>query len=157
MKQSFKTVLLLIILVTLFSCNKDDEVVVTNTEEWTAVVDQGAGEGFWELITYSDLTIKTNGYFTLSYEVDKEKIEVHCPFTVGIAEKNCTKIIYNASGTAFMTADSTNTSLFTIDTDGVYENSEGTGSYKITFANSSWPSQVLGTWRADQTGGHSGG
>ena len=157
MKQSFNTVLLVIILVTLFSCNKDDEVVVTDTEEWAAIVDQGSGEGLWEFITYSDHTIKANGYFTLSYEVDKEKVEVHCPFTDGIAEKDCSHIVYNASGTAFMTADSTKTSLFTIDTDGVYENGEGVGSYEITFANASWPSQVPGTWRADQTGGHSGG
>lgn len=126
----------------LLSCSKETTGPNQNpTEIWDIVIDNGIGNGTWELELLSDSTIVISGSWIFDYG---NNAEVSCDFVSSTFTFNNTDFMFNADGTAHHSGINQD-SDFILTVSGSINNGEGNGEYEIDFTQVEWES-LNGVW-----------
>jgi hypothetical protein len=159
MNQYLRFTILLLIILSLIGCKKDESNPATiqtqsiiATETWNAVMDNdSANHGQHTFDKKSDGTVTTTGTWYYS----NQGTEVQCPFIEGAVTIADTVVTFTAQGTATNPAAPSGyrTSPFTFSTNSVAYNDKAYGNYTISFSTLGWPAKLQGTFTSKQTSG----
>lgn len=158
MKSFISFITLLSILITDNGCKKEESnpvvqaPVVVASEEWIGFLNDDSS---WH-ITYT-LEEYSNGSITASGLIcfPNQGTSIGCPFSDGTVTVLDSVVKFTAHGTAVNPAaqSGSQTSRFTLSTNGVAIAGTGHGTYTINFFTEGWPSQMSGTYTTARTKG----
>ena len=110
------------------------------TENWNIIIDDGIGNGTWELELINNSTITSTG----SWVFDDGSGDVICDFVSVAFTFYDNDFMFTADGTAHHSGINQD-SNFTLFVNGMMYNGEGNGEYEIEFAQNGWES-LSGIW-----------
>ena len=152
MRKFIAMILALFCVLIFLACEKEEESSNTvATEVWESATGDGSGTGEWTIALKSDDSITIEGTWT---HVNSGATTT-CPFSDGTVTVDGDSLAITVSGTANNPSAPTGyqNSPFELNVAGNTQVGNFTGTFKITFSGTGWPSEISGTTTATRTAG----
>ena len=152
MQKIVSMILVLFCVLVFFNCEKGNEELTTiATEVWESETEDGSGSIEWTIELKSDDSITIEGTWTHI----NSGATTTCPFSDGTVTVDGDSLTITVSGTANNPSAPTGyqNSPFELNVVGNTQVGNFTGTFKITFSGTGWPSEISGTTTATRTEG----